>query len=123
VLDDSRRQDLYAYAAKVVGTAGSARLEALRARRLVEWGEAMGRGRRGRVRAWLSGRAQRRELSPEAAARFAIGAARHISDKNHAAVLGLVDELIALGASQSPEHRAVTRRSSARIEREPVAIS
>ena len=36
-LDDERRQDLYAYAAKVVGSRGSASTEQARAARLVEW--------------------------------------------------------------------------------------
>jgi hypothetical protein len=75
------------------------------------------------VLARLSGKGQRRELSPEGAARFAIGAARHISDESHTAVLGLIDELIAVGAPRSSDQSVGMTRAPARIEREPVEIS
>lgn len=40
MLDDTRRQDLYAYAAKVVGSASSPAVEYARTTRLAHWAEA-----------------------------------------------------------------------------------
>lgn len=107
-VDDARRQDLYAYAAKAVGTAGSPELESERAERLVRWTDE----RRVQRTLWplvvrrKRPRAPRRPVDPEFAARYAIRAIRRVSDDMHASVLGVIDELIAFSApreSGSPE--------------------
>lgn len=101
-IDDRRRQELYAYAAKVVGTAGSIELESDRAERLVRWTDE----RRARRPLWpLVTRRSRHSVSkrpvdPECAARYAIRAICRVSDDMHASVLELLDELIAFGATQ-----------------------
>jgi hypothetical protein len=46
LLDDRRRQDLYEYAAEVIGTAGGHELSAARAQRLVQWADETRRSRR-----------------------------------------------------------------------------
>jgi hypothetical protein len=107
VLDDERRQDLYAYAAKVVGTASSLAVENAREARLLEWGDEQ---RQRRARWWPPARlgfgggyARRRHpMSAESAGRYALHALGKVSDETHAAALALVDELIALGAREEP---------------------
>ena len=98
-IDAERRQDLYAYAAKVVGSRGSEELQQVRAKRL---------------NAWISDRKPRRWtrfLFPAflpALANMpandvlgirAVHAIRKHDDQTHAEVLALIDELLALGTS------------------------
>ena len=102
MVDDDRRQDLYEYAARCVGTVASAHVEQLRAQRLVEWAEAASRRR------WPASvlhRFKRRRVEgrdPAAAARYAIQAIRRLSDATHQAVLALLDELISIGSADAP---------------------
>lgn len=89
-VDDDRRQDLYRYAAKVVGTRGSRQVQRARARMCRRF-TAAGR------RPWplLSGR-----LSTErAATRAALTAADPTAGPGHDAALAFVDQLIAIGST------------------------
>jgi hypothetical protein len=115
VLDDRRRQDLYEYAAKAVGTTGSVDDERRRVARLLSWGDEVWRQRWG----WMIlGRLRSRIVRgdrwryPEAAARYALDAIGKLSDDKHAAALALVDELIALGR---PRRVLPARPSTSRI--------
>ena len=70
-IDDRRRQDLYRYAAQVVGTGGDAEAERARAKRCLEWeatSAGVGRGRRGGPsgsrRSWGTPSASRRTSAP-----------------------------------------------------------
>jgi hypothetical protein len=100
--DDRRRQDLYPYAAAVVGTRASEEIERLRAQRCVQWaaeraeerGEATWWWRRGLL-PW--GRSARKVFRT----RFS-RVIRHPDDCLHRSVLRLVDELIAIGAPERP---------------------
>jgi hypothetical protein len=102
MVDDERRQDLYEYAARTVGTVAPEWVEDLRAQRLISWAEEIWE-RRTR---WslLAGFRRRRLIchqghqDPEAAARYAIQTISKVSNETHAGVLALVDELIATGA-------------------------
>jgi hypothetical protein len=102
-LDDNRRQDLYEYAAKVVGSASSQEVESARVARLLQWADEY---RRPRARWSPLGRfhrasASRRDvIHPESAASYAIHAAGRVCDETHAAVLELIDELIEFGAAR-----------------------
>lgn len=100
-LDDDRRQDLYAYAAKVVGSAGPPELRRARTERLEEWGSDMLRRRFRRLI---------RPTGVSLLARFwkptiirtgscAVRAISKPSDETHAAVLALIDELLTIGPS------------------------
>jgi hypothetical protein len=105
IVDDERRQDLYRYASEVVGTAGDERAERLRAEHLIDWAEAMEATRSRwsplpRLRR-RSAHAMRRKGSAEAA-RFAIRVMPKISDRTHARVLNLLDELIAVETGPVP---------------------
>jgi hypothetical protein len=101
LVDDVRRRDLYRYAAQTVGTTGSSALEDARVARLLAWGDERWQQRPAR---WLFGRmrlrrAQKeRSRDPEPAGTYAIHAIGKLDDEAHAAVLALLDELIAMGA-------------------------
>jgi hypothetical protein len=100
LVDDDRRQDLYKYAALVVGSRASAGVMRARADRLTAW--ALQR----RKRHWS------RRLLPErwrtigleewvplyVVAPYAIRAIRRLSDETHASVLALIDELLAINS-------------------------
>lgn len=109
MLDDTRRQDLYACAAMVVGTNSTAEAERMRMDRLIAWADEV-RDRRFQIPllSLLRRRDQkaRLESKPDAAARYAINAIRKVSDQTHAGALALVAELVAMGAS--PEQDAAT---------------
>ena len=117
-IDDRRRQDLYAYASKVVGSRVSIAVERVRAERLTAWTQKRRPPRRTR---WLMpGRLRAFAPDPPVhilAAR-AIQALPAHSDRTHAEVLALVDELLDLGRPSRPpsvgrsagadRHRALT---------------
>jgi hypothetical protein len=102
-LDDRRRQDLYAYAAKVVGSSGSPALARARTEHLAAWGAEMLRRRLTRflrpagVR-WL---ARVRKPPIVRTGGYAVRAISKPSDETHAAVLALIDELLAIAAGGS----------------------
>ncbi len=100
-IDDARRQDLYAYASRVVGSRRPGAVEAARVERLLAWAEDLQPRRLkrllpARVRSLAS---QRRPVA-EAAGTHAIHAIRRHTDDSHAAVLALLDELLAAGSSE-----------------------
>lgn len=109
-IDEDRRQDLYRYAAEVVGTRGSADVERARERRCLEWAEER-RRERSRPLRWISRGSPPivdRRLGLDAAGTYAARSIRRHTDRTHAAALALVDELIAMGPA------AANRRASDR---------
>ncbi len=105
LLDDSRRADLYRYAAQTVGTAGSAAVEGARVSRLLAWGDERWRQRasrsvleRMRVRRAL----KERSTDPEPAGTYAVHAIGKVTAETHVAALALVDELIEMGLPAGP---------------------
>jgi len=118
-VDDDRRQDLYRYAADVVGTRAPAEVEHTRERRCLEWAETMRRLRPRPLR-WMArstpGSVDRR-LGLDAAGTYAARSIRRHGDRTHEAALALLDELIAMGRMASPAFRtpaAAPRPASAR---------
>lgn len=111
LLDDRRRQDLYPYASKAVGTVGDAEAEDRRVERLLSWADDVWLRRRWPVRSGvLTARRRRHRVGhPEAAASYAIKAVPKLSDRTHAAALELVDELIAIGARDTVEAESSSR--------------
>lgn len=102
LLDDRRREDLYGYAATAVGTAGPPRVEEARAARLLAWADAQWERRASRSlldRVRLRRLYKERSTDPEPAGTYAVHAIRKVDDETHAAALGLVNELIAIGAA------------------------
>ena len=102
LLDDTRRADLYRYAAQTVGTAGPAWVEKARVSRLLAWGDDHWQQRSARsiLERMRVRRAQKeRSTDPEPAGTYAVHAIGKITDRTHAVALALVDELIAMGGT------------------------
>jgi hypothetical protein len=99
-IDSRRRQSLYEYASKVVGSRGSVKTQHTRAARLAEWAEDMQRSRR----TWLLvapplraiGRLRRPPI--DAIGTYAVRSIRKHTDQTHASVLALIDELLEIPA-------------------------
>jgi hypothetical protein len=118
-IDDDRRQALYAFAARVVGSRASINIQRARAERLAEWALDVQR------RQWTSrylplGRLRmaslRRAPSAHAVGTFAVRAIPKHTDASHQEVLGLLDELLAMGTELH------TRRASDVAEDLPRAL-
>jgi hypothetical protein len=114
-IDERRRQDLYAYASKVVGSRSSLAVERARAERLTAWTHERRPPRRSR---WLmSGRLRAFAPDPPVhilAARAVQAIPTH-DDRTHAEVLALVDHLLAIGRRVRPA-QLVWLDTSARSE-------
>ena len=105
-IDDRRRQDLYAYAAKVVGSRASLDVQHARAERLSAWAFE------GHWLRWLErvvpARLRARLPTPPAelvGSHAACAIPRH-NDNTHAEVLALIDELLTIGECQRPPTQA-----------------
>src|SRR5690349_11304088 len=97
-IDERRRQSLYEYAARVVGSRGSQRVQQARAERLAEWAEEMHRTRRTRfLRSPLRALTRLRKPPADAVGSYAVHAIPKHTNETHAAALALVDELLAIG--------------------------
>lgn len=104
-IDETRRQDLYSYAARVVGSRTSISVQRDRAERLADWAFEMQR------RQWTSrylplARLRmanlRRQPSAHAVGTYAVRAIPKHTDATHAEALALLDELLAMGAPSRP---------------------
>lgn len=98
-VDDERRQDLYRYAAEVVGSRMPSEIEHARERRCLEWADTM-RRQRPRPLRWMARGGPSpvdRRLGLDAAGTYAARAIRRHGDRTHAAALALIDELLAMG--------------------------
>ncbi|MBV9804981.1 MAG: hypothetical protein JO130_17405 [Solirubrobacterales bacterium] len=101
LLDDRRRVDLYRFAAQAVDTAGPSEIERARVARLLAWGDE--RWRRRTACSLIDSLRQRRAVKgrasdPEPAGTYAVHAIGKITDEAHAAVIVLIDDLIAIGS-------------------------
>ena len=101
-IDDVRRQDLYAYAVKVVGSHGSSDVQHARAERLSAWAREL------RWSRWLQRLVPARfrglaaTSSSELVGSHAVCAIPQHDDTTHAEVLALVDELLTIGKAKQP---------------------
>jgi hypothetical protein len=97
-IDSERRQSLYEYASKVVGSRASARAQRARATRLGLWAEEMERTRPAWfvVRSPLRAIGRLRRPPVDAVGTYAVHSIRRHTDQTHAAALALVDELLAI---------------------------
>jgi hypothetical protein len=100
-VDDERRQDLYAYAAQVVGSRAPSHVQWARAERLKAWATENLRRRWTRLMLPPRLRAIRRLGNPpiEAIGVHAVHSIQRPSDRTHAEVLALIDELLLIGAA------------------------
>ncbi len=97
-IDERRRQDLYAYASKIVGSRSSTVVEQARAERLGRWATEIRprrwpRGLPDRVRAYVL----KHTPPAESLGAHAVHAVRGHTDETHAAALRLIEELLAIG--------------------------
>jgi hypothetical protein len=101
---DDRRQDLYAYASRLVGSRGPLDVQRERSERLIEWaGEMYRRGwRRFFPMARMSDRRLRPGRSLTSAGTYAAHAIGSHSDETHRQVLELLDELLEMGPTSAP---------------------
>jgi hypothetical protein len=99
-IDDRRRQDLYAYAAKIVGSRGSKELEGRRVEQVTAW---MAKPNARRWTRFLLP-ARLRAMSPKPPLDvLGASAVRSLSshdDRTHAKMLALIDALLAMGAPE-----------------------
>ncbi|MGN6169591.1 MAG: hypothetical protein ACTHQQ_15685 [Solirubrobacteraceae bacterium] len=121
-IDDRLRQDLYRLASAVVGTRGTAEIERMRVRRVIEWGQTLrGSGPWSRLATYTHGfRARGDDLNPDEAAAFAVRSIGRKRGRAHAEVLALVDELIACGPpghADSPKTLKQSAFVAAQLER------
>jgi hypothetical protein len=108
-VDDSRRQDLYAYASRVVGTRGSAEVQRARAERLLQWGAELRQRRWTRVLLPPRLRAIGLHRQPplDAVGTHAVHAIPRHNDQTHAEAMALIDELMTI--TDPPEDVAAER--------------
>jgi hypothetical protein len=95
-IDDDRRQDLYAYAAKVVGSQASTEVQRQRAERVSEWLWDV----KARNRLLPTRRRRHRKLTKPSTSQVAALAARTLCKRwraVHAEALALIDELLEMG--------------------------
>jgi hypothetical protein len=97
-IDDDRRQSLYEYASKVVGSRTCQRTQQARAERLAAWADEMRRTRRmWFLRSPLRAVGRLRKPPVDAIGTYAVHAIPRHTDQTHASVLALIDELLAVG--------------------------
>jgi hypothetical protein len=111
-VDDRRRQDLRAYAAKVVDSRGSRSVEEARMRRLLKWAAELEKRRLRRLpfgcRPWVD----LSDLDPGDIAGRVVYAIARQKQHPHQEVLSIVDELLEMAQTHDPRpaHSGESRR-------------
>jgi hypothetical protein len=97
-VDDSRRQDLYGYASRVVGTRALGEVQRVRAERLLQWAAELRQRRWTRVILPPRLRAVGLHRHPplDAVGTHAVHAIPRHNDETHSVVLALVEELLTI---------------------------
>lgn len=117
-IGDERRQDLYAYAAKVVGSRGSQELQDARRESLRAWTAEL-RSRRP-TRSWFSRVLHALDPPPaDSAGAHAVHAILAHHEDVHAEVLALIDELLTLEPPAVPEREATEPSTSMPVSTVP----
>lgn len=100
-VDDRRRQDLYACAAKVVGSRSSRSVEQARTRRLMKWAAELEQRRVKRLpigcRPWVNPS----DAEPGEVASWVVYAIARQKDHPHDEVLSVIDELLEIGGTRA----------------------
>jgi hypothetical protein len=98
-IDDRRRQTLYEYASKVVGSRSSAAVQQARAAQMTAWAEHMQRRRRVRFVVGTPLRAIGRMRKPpiDAVATYAVHSISRHTDETHTSAVKLIDDLLGIG--------------------------
>jgi hypothetical protein len=114
-VDDERRQDLYAYAAKIVGSRACVEVQSARAERLAAWRfEALRRRWWGFLLPPSAVAISSMLTSPgDSVGTSAVRSIRTHTDETHVAALTLVEELLAIGRrTEARGHRAKSPHAS-----------
>jgi hypothetical protein len=114
-IDEPRRQSLYEYASRVVGSRAGQRVLEARAERLAAWAEEMQRTRATWfLRSPLRALTRLRKPPVDAVGSYAVHAIPKHTNETHAAALALVDELLAIGVrDERVSARALAARTHA----------
>ncbi|HEY1510688.1 MAG TPA: hypothetical protein VGF93_16895 [Solirubrobacteraceae bacterium] len=113
-VDDEGRQDLYAYAARVVGSRADAEVEQARSERAAEWSAEMRLCSLRRFLPLSIARALSRMKAPrlDSVGTYAVRVIPRHTVETHTAVLGLVDDLLAINAHNPCVRAAPTVRAA-----------
>lgn len=112
-VDERRRQSLYEYASRVVGSRATLRVQEARAARLGDWAEEMHRRRpTWFLRSPLRALTRLRRPPIDAVGSYAVHAIRRHTEETHRAALALVDDLLAIGVR---DDRVSARVTAARM--------
>jgi hypothetical protein len=124
-LDGERRQDLYAYAAKVVGSRATGRVQNARAERVKEWVAAVNEHREQRSRFPLGLRALDRLLKIVLAETHThpFHVLAETDDELHAEVLALIDELLTMKPGRDGALEPPGRTSPSARRKDSAAVS
>ena len=111
-IDDERRQDLYTYASKVVGSRTSADVQRVRAEYLSAWAQQFKRTgwTRWLIPERLRALAKHRHPSLESVGTHAVHSISRHSEESHVAAMRAIDELLAIGADPRPHAAPATAR-------------
>lgn len=116
-IDDSRRQTLYEYASTAVGSRGTRRAQQERADRLAQWANEMQRSRRAWfLRSPLRAVGRLRKPPIDAVGSYAVHSIPKHSDRTHASVLVLIDDLLAIGVRDDRVSARVTAARSRALD-------
>ena len=120
LVDDNRRQDLYAYAAKVVGSTRPPAVQRARADLLAAWALQMRQRRWTRwfLPRWLRGIGVERQPPIDVLGIHAARSVSRPSDERHAAALALIDKLLATDTISTNRSREA-RQSTANVAAMP----
>lgn len=119
-VDEERRQDLYAYAAKMVGSRSTSAVQRARAERLAGFELELRRRRlpRRMLPQHLRTVGLRRRHALDAVGTHAVHAIRRHTAASHAEALALIDELLSMGTTGPPtSSRSISR------DRSPIATA
>lgn len=106
-ISDERRQDLYPYAARILGTRSTVEVAERRRSRIVDWARE-GRSTK-RLPRWRASHAFPEPCRKTAGA-IAMSAIRQHNDRTHERLLALIDELVAIGQPPDPEAASSVER-------------
>jgi hypothetical protein len=116
-INDERRQDLYAYASKVVDSRSRPEIEHKRTQRLMRWTAERTNGRWTRFLLPARFPALTFEPEPDSAGGRAVRAIKRHTARTHAQALGLIDELLAMGRPQPLARHPAASSETAVVER------
>jgi hypothetical protein len=118
-VNDDRRQDLYAYASKVVDSRSTSEVERARTERVLRWTTERTTGRWTRFLLPARFPALTFEPEPDSAGGRAVRAIKRHTGRTHVQALALIDELLAIGRGPAEAPDQIQARQPAGVQRAP----